>query len=128
MQSKNIFKAGDSVNYRNGMDYKNFTGIVEQCIDYKGLWHYLVRDIKDNQVKRVGENYLSLSGEVQGTVRKSKFKVGDSVKYRSERDFQVFSGIVERSINNYQGQWQYMVKDGNVNVVKRVDEKNLELN
>ena len=88
----------------------------------------MVKDVKDKSVKRVGERYIRLTSEDEAKPSKSKFKVGDSVRYKNERDFQVFSGIVERSINNYQGQWQYMVKDGKINVVKRVDEKNLEFN
>lgn len=127
MESQSKFKTGDSVNYRNGMDFKDFNGVVEKCIDYKGAWHYMVKDVKDNSIKRVGERFLNSNLDAQYSQRKSKFKVGDTVKFRNDSDFQFANGIVEKSINNYQGQWQYLVKDGKMNSVKRVDEKFLEL-
>ncbi|HYG38607.1 MAG TPA: hypothetical protein VD908_08315 [Cytophagales bacterium] len=128
IEGNNIFKTGDAVHYRDGMDFKNFNGIVEHPIYYKGGWQYLVKDIKDNSVKRVGEKYLGLNIEVLPTTKgKNRFKAGDSVKYSNEKDFQVFTGIIERSINNYKGAWEYFIKDTKENTIKRVEEKHLQL-
>jgi hypothetical protein len=127
MVNSSKFKSGDSVNYKNGMDFKDFTGLVESCIEYKGLWHYMVKDIKDNSVKRVGERFLSLSIEDVSKQKKNKFTVGQTVSYINERGFQSFDGVIEKCIHNYLGQWQYIVKNTTINQVKRIDEKYLQL-
>jgi hypothetical protein len=128
MINTNKFKSGDSVNYKNGMDFKDFTGVVESCIEYKGLWHYMVKDIRDNTVKRVGERFLSSNIEDASKQKKNKFLVGQTVSYINERDFQPFIGVVEKCIHNYLGQWQYIVKNSSSNLSKRIDEKHLQLN
>jgi hypothetical protein len=127
MINTNKFKSGDSVNYKNGMDFKDFTGVVENCIEYKGLWHYMVKDIRDNTIKRVGERFLSFSAEDLSKQRKNKFSVGQTVTYINERGFQGFNGIIEKCIYNYLGQWQYIVKNSSINQSKRIDEKFLQL-
>ena len=124
MSNQSIFKSGDAVNYKDGMDYKDFTGTVESSIAYKGAWHYLVKDQRDNSIKRVGERFLSFAKE-DANVKRNKFKVGELVRCTNERES--FCGVIERSIQNYLGQWQYIVKDP-INKVKRIDEKHLQLN
>ena len=129
MGNDNKFKPGDSVNYRNGMDFKNFSGIVEKILNYKGHWHYFVKDSKDHSIKRVVERCLSPGLSLLESLKnKNKFKTGDMVKYKEDDKSGVSVGIVERSIHNYRGIWEYMVKDVKANALKRIEEKFLELN